>query len=107
MQIKSIFLSVGILGVGQVVAADQLFNNHSFAVIESSVAFCALVDPTSAARYQDKVKHFAAGKSEDQLTEARNSPEYKAAFKSASAAFEGLSKEQAQSTCASLLKGGK
>lgn len=107
MRIHAAFLSIGILGVAPLAMAGQPFNNHSFAVMESSVAFCVRTDPAAATQYQSRVTHFVIGMSEEKLTAARNSPEYKAAFASASAAMEGLSKEQALSTCAGLLKGGK
>ena len=107
MRIHVVLLTIGILAVAPLAMADQPLNNHSFAVMESSVAFCARTDPAAASQYQGKVKHFAVGMSEEKLTAARNSPEYKAAFAATSAAFESLSKEQARSTCAGLLKGGK
>ena len=107
MHSKSILLSIGVLSIARIVAADQPFTSHSLAVLESSVAFCGRTDPAAAGQYQDKAKHYAAGMSEQKLTDARNSTEYKEAFIAASAAFKGLSKDQAVSTCASLLKGGK
>jgi hypothetical protein len=75
------------------------FTNDVFGKLESTLDYCAQVDSGSAAKYKEKKKALVKDVPENEVTDARNSDEYKEAYDSITAALSKLSKERVSQAC--------
>lgn len=73
--------------------------------VESGLDFCAQVDSQSAGKYQEKKKAFVQGASEEEVSEARASQEYKDSYQAATDELSKQPKDQAKKSCVAALEG--
>ena len=73
--------------------------------VEAAMDFCAQADPQSADKYQAKKKEFSQGATDEELSEARDSQEYKDAYQSSTDELSKQSKDEAKKTCAAARSG--
>jgi hypothetical protein len=72
---------------------------------EAILEHCAKVDPTAAAKYQERVKLLVQGADEQKLAEIRKSAAYRQAYDSTTARAGEGDPETARRACAKFLAG--
>src|SRR6267154_3518834 len=78
-----------VLGLSAAIVLAQLaqadpsaLSAPALGIAEATLNFCAQIDPKSAARYQEQVKLLVQGTSEDAVSDARTSDDYRQAYDS-------------------------
>jgi hypothetical protein len=71
--------------------------------IDALLGYCGSLDPTMAARYQERTKVFVQGVDEEAVAEVRKSDEYKQAYDSTVELFRGVDEESTRRTCSQSL----
>jgi len=77
--------------------------NDLFGKVEGTLDFCAQANPQSAAKYQEQKKALVQGASDQELTEARASKEYKEGYDAANDEMGKQPKDQVKKACAAVL----
>lgn len=78
--------------------------NDVFGRVEGSLDFCAQADPQSAAKYQKQKEVLVHEATEEEISEARASKEYKEAYDATTEEMQKQSKEQVKKACAAALE---
>ncbi len=94
-----------VLALAPLALAKLPVPNEVLGKVEGALDFCSQADPQSSDKYQEKKKAFVQGASEEEVTEARASQEYKDAYQSATGEMSKQPKEEAKKTCAAALAG--
>jgi hypothetical protein len=93
--------------MSQLTLADTapVIANSSLGRIEATLAFCATVDPESAAMYQQKAQAFTKGLSAEKLTALRATSDYKTAYDQTGEELAQVSKDTALAACTGAIHG--
>ena len=105
MRVFCITLVAAILALASLAVAKLEMPNGVLGKVEGALDFCTQADPPSANRYQAKKKEFSQGATDEELSEARDSQDYKDAYQSSTEELSKQSKDEAKKTCASALSG--
>jgi len=82
-----------------VLANTPSVDPRALGIVESIVNFCGRLDPASAVKLREQVKQLAQGASEQQLTEVRNSNEYREAYDSVVDVVAKVDEHNAKRVC--------
>ena len=74
---------------------------------EALLRYCAKVDSSSAARYEQRLKLLTHGADESAVDEVRKSDEYKQAYESTTSLLGDINEESARRTCSESLNQNK
>jgi hypothetical protein len=100
-----LIVCVGVaIAIPEVALAKLPFENSTFGKVESTLDVCAQVDPPSASKYEAKKKALVEGIPEKEVTEARESKEYKDGYDEAKSELSKESKDDVASTCKALVQ---
>lgn len=100
-----------ILGLSAVMALPGLalsevpIDGETLGRVEGTLAFCAKVDPQSAAKYQEASKIVTRDQPQKAVESARSSKEYQDAFKAINVELGKASNEDAVKACTAFLEG--
>jgi hypothetical protein len=103
MKLHRIVFACTLIMLPQLLNAKLPFSNDAFGKVEGILAYCAKVNPESAVKYQDAAKALVKDASEKEVTEARNSVEYKESIDSINAQLEKAPKENSIKACRDYL----
>src|SRR5690349_19929353 len=78
--------------------------NDLFGRVEGSLDFCAQADPQSATKYQQQKKVLTQGATQQEVSKARASKEYKEGYDAANDELGKQPKDQAKKACAAALE---
>jgi hypothetical protein len=104
MKINRILLVCAAIAIPQLTMAKLPFAIDEFAKVERTLSFCSELNPESAAKYQEMAKRYVGNAPEQELGEARNTPEYKEAYESNGALLADMPKEHVTEACNAFLK---
>ena len=104
MKIKYHLSLVAAFALCQFALAKMPFSNDVFGRVESTMDHCAQIDHASADKYEAKKKDTVKGATDSEITEARNSNEYKAAYKEMSEQLAQMPKDDAMQACTAALQ---
>jgi hypothetical protein len=104
MNIHRILFVCAALAIPQISNAKLPFSNDAFAKVEGILTYCAKVNPESATKYQDAAKAFVKDIPEKEVTEARQTSEYKDSYEGISADLEKAPKEASLQACKAALE---
>jgi hypothetical protein len=100
-----LILSLGVVMTLPAVALSEApINSETLGRVEGTLAFCAKVDPQSAAKYQGASKIITQGKSEKEVESARVSKEYQDAFEEINVELGKASNDDAVKACTVFLE---
>jgi len=85
--------------ISQFALAKVPYTSEVFGKLEGTLDFCAQVDASSAAKYQQRKKDLAKDATEAELTEVRDSEEYKKSYSWISEELPKAPKEEALKAC--------
>lgn len=105
MRIFCITLVAAILALASLAAAKLDIPPGLLGKVEGALDFCAQADAQSADKYQAKKKEFSQGATDEELSEARDSQDYRDAYQSSTDELSKQSKEEAKKTCAAARSG--
>jgi hypothetical protein len=91
--------------ISQHAEAKLPMSNDSLGRMEGTLDFCALADPQAAQMYKDRKKGIIGDALEAELTEARNSQEYKDGYQEISDQLAKAPKSKAVKACSQFLAG--
>lgn len=98
-------LSLGVVMIFPAVASSEApVNSETLGRVEGTLAFCAKLDPQSAAKYQGASKIITQGKSEKEVESARVSKEYQDAFEEINVELGKASNDDAVKACTVFLE---
>ena len=103
MKFHRIVFACSVIMLPQLLNAKLPFSNDAFGKVEGILTYCAKVNPESAAKYQDAAKALVKDTTEKEVTEARNSAEYKESLDSINAQLEKAPKENSIKACRAYL----
>lgn len=89
----------------QMAGAKLSMTPQSLGFIESTLDFCAKVDPNSASKYKEREKAFVGDATKEELEKARNTSEYKDSYNSTTDDLSKTPKEQVVKACTAFLEG--
>jgi hypothetical protein len=104
MKIRHIISLSAALLMSQLALAKMPFSNDIFGKLESTLDYCARLDPPSAAKYQEKKKAAVKDVPEEELAQARKSKEYKTSYEEFTDELSKMPKEEVTSACAAALE---
>jgi hypothetical protein len=104
MKIKRILSVCVAITTPHLAMANLPFANDEFGKVETTLSFCAKLNPESAAKYQEIGKRYVGNAPEKELAEARKTPEYKEAYESNGALLADMPKERVVEACNAFLK---
>jgi hypothetical protein len=104
MRINLVLLVCAAITVPQLTMAQLPFSNDEFGKVERTLSFCSDLKPDSAAKYQEMAKRYVGNASEQELAEARKTPEYIDAYESNGAMLADMPKEHVIEACNAFLK---
>lgn len=104
MKINRISLACAAIAVPQLALADLPFAAGEFGNLETTLKFCAELQPESAAKYKEIAKRYVGNVPEKDLAEARRTPEYQQAYETNGEFLANLPKERVIEACNSFLK---
>lgn len=107
MKIQRLFGLALALVLCQFAFAKMPFSNDIFGRVESTLDRCGQVDPGSAEKYAAKKKELLKDATSEEVEAARNSDEYKAAYKDMSEQLNQMPKDELMEACTASLKGDK
>ena len=107
MKIKRTLCLSAALLTAQLALAKMPFSNDMFGRVESTLDRCAQVDQGSAGKYAAKKKELVKDATSAEVEAARNSDEYKAAYKDMSEQLTQMPKDEVIQACTASLKGDK
>ena len=105
MKIHRILFVCAAVILPQLVSAKLPFSNGAFGKVEGILNYCGKVDSDSAAKYQERAKLLVKDVPEKEVTEARQSAEYKDSYDSISAQLEKTPKDSSVQACHAYLDG--
>ena len=88
----------------QLVLANLPFANDSFGKLEGTLSFCSKLNPPGAAKYRELGKILVQGVPVKELTEARQTAEYKDSYEGIGTELAKVPKDQAIKACNSSLE---
>jgi chromosome condensin MukBEF ATPase and DNA-binding subunit MukB len=94
-----------VIALTQSALAELPISNDTLGQSESTLDFCAKVNPKSAAKYQEREKALVGNATDKDLADARNSKEYKDSYTLVKTTLGKLPKGEAAKICTSLLEG--
>lgn len=107
MKIKSLIgFALGLI-ICQLTFAKISISNDVLGRVESTLDRCAQLDQGSAEKYAAKKKELVKDASSAEVEAARNSEEYKAAYKDMSEQLTQMPKDEVMQVCTASLKGEK
>lgn len=104
MRIARIFCLLALLVFTSGAFAKLALPNDIFGKIEGALDACAKVDPSSAVKYAEKKKELAQGATDQEVSDARASDEYKQGYAAGSEEISKQPKDQAKKACAAALE---
>ena len=107
MKIKYLLGMVSAVALSHLALAKMPFSNDIFGRVESTLDHCAQVDHVSAEKYHAKKKEVAKDATESEVAEARNSDDYKAAYKDMTEQLTQTPKDEVMQACTASLRGSK
>jgi hypothetical protein len=107
MRIHRILCLGAALVVPQLALAKLPFSNDAFGTVEGTLDFCSQANPQAAPKYQERKKSLVRDVPEKEVTEARQTQEYKGAYRAVSAELGKVPKDQAVEACTAFLEGDK
>jgi hypothetical protein len=88
-------------------AEDPPPDARALGAAEAIVSYCAKIDPSAAAKYQQHVKLIAKNASEEVLAKVRQSSEYQQARDTVDESVGKLDEREAKRACSASLSSGK
>ena len=82
MRLLALLICAWLAAPPAVRADTRALDVRALGITESVLQYCGPLDPAAAAKLRDKVKHLVKGASQQQLTQARGSAEYRKAYDS-------------------------
>jgi len=107
MKVKSVLSLAAALMFSSLALAKMPFSNQIFGKMESTLDYCAQIDPPAGQKYQAKKKDLVKGVPEAEVTEARESDEYKNAYKEMSEQLPTVPRDDVKQVCSSALQSNK
>ncbi|MGC2029233.1 MAG: hypothetical protein WA642_04395 [Steroidobacteraceae bacterium] len=104
MKIDGVLLVCAAFSIPQLAVANLPFANDEFGRVERTLSICSKVAPQSADKYHEIAKRYVGNAPEEELAEARKTPEYKEAYESSGALLADMPKERLIETCNGFLK---
>ena len=80
-------------------ADTRALDVRTLGITESVLQYCGPLDPAAAAKLKVKIKHLVKGVSEQQLTQARGSSEYRKAYDSVTNFVSKIDERNAKRIC--------
>jgi len=105
MKLHRIICLIVAAALPQLASASMPLPNQAFGTIEGILDFCAQVDSPQASQYQERKKQIVQGATEEEVTEARATQEYKDAYQSTGEELGKVPASQAVSSCKAYLQG--
>jgi len=105
MKIHRILCLGAALVIPQLALAKLPLPNDALGKIEGTLDFCAQADPQSASTYQQAKKTVVGDASEQEVTEARKTQEYKDGYQEISDQLAKVPKEKSVQACSAYLDG--
>lgn len=78
---------------------------QALGMIESTLDYCAKVDPDSAPKYKEREKSFVGDATKEELEKARSTNEYKDIYQSRTDELSKTPKDEVVKACTDFLKG--
>lgn len=94
----------GMLALTSLAFAKLALPNDVFGKIEGALDACAKADPSSASKYMEKKKQLAQGATDQEVSDARASDEYKQGYAAGSDEISKQPKDQAKKACVAALE---
>jgi hypothetical protein len=104
MKINRILLACAAIAIPKLAFADLPFATDEFGKLETTLKFCAELQPESAAKYQAIAKRYVGNVPAKDLAKARETPEYQQAYETNGTFLANLPKERVIEACNSFLK---
>jgi hypothetical protein len=104
MKIDGVLLVCAAFSIPQLAVAKLPFASDEFGRVERTLSICSELTPQSADKYHEIAKRYVGNAPEEELAEARKTPEYKEAYESSGALLADMPKEQLIETCNAFLK---
>jgi hypothetical protein len=104
MKINGVLLVCAAISMPQLAMAKLPFANAEFGKVERALSFCSELTPASAAKFQEIAKRYVGDAPENELAEARKTPEYREAYESNVSLLADMSKESVIEACNAFLK---
>jgi hypothetical protein len=104
MKINSIFFLLVFTALPPLILAFAPIPAASLGQVEATVAFCGRVDSKSADKYEDLRKRIIKGVSQEELTETRNSSQYKESVQAVTTELGKLPTDKAVESCRAALR---
>jgi hypothetical protein len=105
MKIKRRLCLSAALLTAQLALAKMPFSNDMFGRVESTLDHCAQIDKFFAEKYAARKKELVKHATSAELEAARNSDEYKAAYKDMGEQLTQMPKDEVKNACAAALAG--
>lgn len=107
MRSRPILCLTVVFVISQHAEAKLPLPNDSLGKMEGTLDFCAQVNPQAAQKYKDRKKWIIGDALETEVTEARNSQEYKDSYQEISEQLAKAPKSKAVKACSDFLAGGQ
>lgn len=107
MKIHRILCLCAAITLPQLALAERPFTNQSLGTTQSTVDFCARINPGAASKYHEQAGLLVQGVPEQEVAKVRDSDEYKEAYAKASASLGEVAKKDAEEACNSFLETDK
>jgi hypothetical protein len=104
MRMQRILCLATAIMLPELALAKMPFTNDLFGKVESTLDFCARVDPPAATKYREKKKVLVKGVPEKELAEARRTEEYKTSYGWISDELVKVPKNDAAKACTAALE---
>jgi hypothetical protein len=107
MKISKLVCLAVVLSLAPLAIAKLSLSKDLLGKTEGLLDGCAKVDTASAAKYEARKKAITRDASEQELTDARASEEYKSAYDLMASGIEQMPKEEVVKACPAALKNDK
>jgi hypothetical protein len=107
MKILRILCLGAAIVIPQLALAKLPLTNEAFGKLEGILDFCTQTNPQAASKYQERKKALVRDVPEKEVTEARESHEYRDAYEAVSAELSQMPKDKAVEACAASVEGDK
>jgi hypothetical protein len=97
-------LALAASGILAAHGAEPPVSPQTLGAADATIEFCSTADAPRAEQYRAQAGLFSNGATDDQLSELRNTPEYKSAYDAGMAAFQQMTQDEALGTCKKLLQ---
>jgi hypothetical protein len=105
MRSRQILCITAVFLISHYAEAKLPLPNDSLGKIEGTLDFCAQANPKAAQKYMDRKKGIVGDALETEVTEARNTQEYKDAYQEISDQLAKAPKSKAVKACSDFLAG--